>query len=241
MADKREWFYLFKRDAKARIGEGKLTIDNLRDHTHNERSERYLKREYKLNDLERVWLAVEPLQIKAFSHIFLIFDFKGENLVLSVEAKRREGQARPVLWGFLPLFPISYTCTTERDSFELRSAFRGYDVFLYKLKLNKKECRHLLFEVVRRMNEVQGKNLLFNSLYRNCTSEIINALENAFPDKISSKWKKYWSTGIDSYLYKKGLIDTDVPLKELRKKHNVSPHARTYKEGDFSSHIRKNL
>jgi hypothetical protein len=239
-----DWIYLFKKESGIKIGRGVVEVNNIRDHTHIKKPVvKYFNAQFKLKDLRAVWLGVEPLPVRAFSHIFLTFDFGDCNFVLSIEARRKKLQLRPVIWGFLPLFPVIYVCTTERDTFTLRSGFRGKNVYLYKLRLSRLECRKLLGAASRRMKEVQDKQLRFNSMHRNCTSEALHCIKESVPYKFNSSFRKYWSTRIDFYLFCKGLLDTTAGIKELRLVHNVSAKVRSYDDskGDFSKWIRKNL
>jgi hypothetical protein len=242
----RTWIPIHSKEPIFTIQNNKLIVENLRDFDHSTTKPskgKFIKKEYDLRKLSGLWFAVDYWKpITNFAHTFFSFQFGDEYLVVSAEARRTNLRQRPGIWGVFPLYKLYYSASTEKDMFRLRALRKNsLRMLLFKMKVKPAEARRLLEELAKRSSHVHKKQKIFNSIYRNCTTEILGCFDRATPKRFGVHWRRYATGHIDKYLVRRKLVETKHDAKSVRTSHDIKARIEAYKKGDFSKWIRKGL
>jgi hypothetical protein len=223
--------------------EGNLVhVRNVRNFTYTSTEDytpAYYDRTYDLNTLTGVDFIVEPIaDWDGAAHTFYSFNFAGQHLVTSVEARKEKNEQYSTWQGMLRSYELMYMYGDEHDLIYLRAIHRNHSVFLYPINTTPEKTRLLFLDIVKRTNDVQQHPEFYNTLTNTCTTNLVEHANAVTPHKVP------WSFSIiapgysDSYAYELGLINTTLPPDEIRHQYNITPKAQTYESGDFSAWIR---
>lgn len=130
---------------------------------------------YKVSDVRRIWLAVEPHPGFGglMAHTMLVFQFEdGEVLGLSVEARKERGEPYGLLRGTLNGFELTYLWATPRDMFGRRVRVQDHEMYLYELALTQGEREAFLGALLGKTIRIQDKARFYNTFGSNCTNEL---------------------------------------------------------------------
>lgn len=208
-----------------------VTVKNVRNFRYYPTEEdihpAYYDRTYDLTQIKKVWYVTEPFnENQSAAHTFVSFEFNnGDFLAISIEARKTKDQTYSVWKGMLHTYPLVYIAADERDVLLLRANLRKDRVYVYPVKLEKPENgRLLLTDMLTRMNElVTTKPAWYNSLFANCTSSIAKHVNKITPGRISIfSWQLWLTASADELALKHGLLDTDLPIEQARKKYSVN-------------------
>ena len=199
-------------------------------------------RAYDLSKVKRLWFIVEPFHptIKAIAHTFISFEFEDDFLSLSVEARKEYNEEYSIVKGILNEFELAYCLGDERDHILRRSVYSEHELYVYPLITPPHEVRAILEHVFEITNGLVEKPKFYSSIRDNCTSalrDLANVVQpGSFPPFI---WAQVLPGLSDEVLYKKGWIDTTVPLEKLRETYGIRAKAEQFKDDlDFSRKIR---
>lgn len=222
-----------------------VTVRNVRNFrygpTEDDMHPDYYDRTYDLNGVKQIWFVNEPFnENQLASHTFVSFEFEnGDFLAISIEVRKEVGQSYSVWKGLLRNYPLIYVAADERDVVLLRANLRKDDVFVYPVKLEKPEnARLILTDMLERMNALVTTNPeWYNTLTSNCTSNIAFHVNKLSPKRISLlSWQLLFTASSDELALKAGLLDTDLPIAEARKKYQIN--ALSEAAGDVSEYSR---
>lgn len=225
-----------------------VTIKNFRDFRYEEDGTpipAYLTKTFNLNELERVWLMVEPFsKWEGAAHSMLSFEFEGqEYLTISVEARFEEGEKFSAFWGMFRQFELWYVIGSERDLFWSRIHVLKLPVSLYPTNVSKEGARTMLVDMLQSAERIRTEPEFYNIAWNNCTSRIVDHVKKIAPQVIPLSWKLYFAGYIDELAYEGGLINTTLTgatLKELRTQYSINEKAEgNGNKADFSQAIRK--
>jgi hypothetical protein len=214
-----------------------VTIKNVRDFRyHGSEDEKdlvphYYDKTYDLSKLKRVWFVSDPFKETSLAaHTFLSFEFEnGDYLSISIEARKLKGQTYSIFRGLFRTYPIMYIAADERDTIMVRANVRKDTVELYPVKTEK--ARALLVDMLEEMNALVEKPEWYNTITDNCTSRIGWHVNRVSPGRIPPfPWQGSVSGFADGFALEHGLLDTDLPLDEARKKYDIT--ARSQAAGD---------
>ncbi len=197
-------------------------------------------RTYRLGDLRRVWYAVVPfLRLRGGAHALVSFEFSdGRYLGLSIEARKEVGEAYAVFAGLFRRFELIYLFADERDLIGLRSHVRGEDVFLYPLRVERGALRRFLLDVLDTANELRSTPRFYNALTNTCLTRLVKHLNAVREKKLGWRLEILFPALSDRLALAEGLLDTDRPLAEARRRHRVDPTSVPLDAPDFSGRIR---
>ncbi|MEE8425284.1 MAG: DUF4105 domain-containing protein [Elusimicrobiota bacterium] len=245
--NRRRWRRGQHRLATNEISGNKVTIRNLRCFRWNldgPPNERYLDRSYDLERLHRLDFIVTRFGMKGLAaHTMLSFGFEdGEQLVLSIEIRRREGQHFSILQGLFRSFELQYIFGEERDLVHLRTNIQNDATYLYPVKVDPESVRRLLLSVLERANAVAENPEFYNSLKNACTTNLIRHFNAVGLCKASERGPRTVVSGLsDGLLHDLGLIGEGTKLRALRKIHRINERARACgDDSEFSRRIREN-
>lgn len=186
----------------------------------------YYDKTYDLNQVTKVWYITEPFKnFNLAAHTFLSFEFaNGDFLSISIEARKRKGQAYNLFKGLFHTYPLMYIAADERDSIFVRANIRKSDVFVYPVKImSSQNARTLLVDMLNKMNDLAVHPAWYNTLWANCTSSIASHVNKLWPHRLKGTQWQLWFTGYaDELAFKSGLIDTNLSLEDARKAFGVT-------------------
>jgi hypothetical protein len=231
--------------AYAELDEDQITVRNIRNCVYESDDDyvidRYDKR-YDLRKLEHVDFVVVPFKdAPSLAHTMLSFGFDdGEYLAVSVEARLEKGERYSPLAGAVRRYELIYVVANERDAILRRTKHRGVDVYVHRTIATRDQARALFVDVMRRVNELAETPEFYDTLSNNCTSNIIGHLNRIRPGRVPYDLRVLLPGFSDALAYELGLLDTQLPFSEARRRARVTDLANRHAaSADFSSHIRR--
>jgi hypothetical protein len=241
----RDWAPEQARLATAVFDGPRVTVRNVRNFAYPAAGgviERWEDRVYDLEALESAWYVIAPFSTdwRGPAHAFVSFGFSdGRHLAVSVEARRERGESYSMLGGMLRRFELIYVVGDERDLIGVRVNRQGDEVFVYPVRATRDGVRRLFTDMMQAANGIAARPRFYDTLRRNCTTLLL-AHVNAVLDRPIR-----WSPRIllpgysDAVAYRRGLIDTPLPLDAARARHRVNDAAARWPDApDFSQRIR---
>ena len=223
-----------------------VTISHVRDaryRTTEDYDIAWAPRTYNMSELRGVDFVVEPLSEtkSGVAHTLYSFDFSGEHLVLSVEARKTVGEKYGFVRGIMRTMELGYIFATEEDIIGLRAVQRNHSVYVYPINTTPERAQALFRDVALRANELAVSPEFYNTVTRTCTTEVVDRVNSVVPGRVPRWSYRVLMPGYsDELAYEIGLIDTDLPLDQIRERYDVSAKVRSYSadKGDFSAWIR---
>jgi hypothetical protein len=223
----------------------RVHVRNVRDFTFRSATDftpAYRDRTYDLEKLDRVWFVLSPFNRnwRGPAHSFLSFGFSdGQYVSVSVEARREADETYSVWKGALRQYELMYVIGEERDIIGVRAVTQDDPVYLYPVRATPAQARALFKAMLRRAQRIEREPAFYNTFTNNCTTNILDPvnglLENDIPLSVGIILPGY----SDKLAFERGLIDTELPLKEARRRFQVNDRARAaIGEPDFSVRIR---
>ena len=198
---------------------------------------------FDLGQLERLDFFVEPFaEWRGPAHTFLSFGFEdGEQLAISVEVRRENGEEFSVLGGLTRQFELMYVVATERDLVGLRSVHRGNRVYRYPIRADVERIRKMMVAMLRRANGLRDRPEFYNTLSNTCTTNIVRHL-----NEVSDRRVPWWNPRVlfpgysDRLAYDMGLVEPERPFAEVRRECEISDRVRQSADDEtFSRQIRE--
>ncbi|MDQ0471768.1 Lnb N-terminal periplasmic domain-containing protein [Labrys wisconsinensis] len=219
-----------------------LTLTNVRAfawRTGDEAEEHWETRRYDLAGLRTLDLFLSYWDGPQMAHLILSFGFEGgEQLAWSIEVRRSRGGAFSPIADLFKSNPLVIVAAEERDVVGVRSNLRGEDVQLYRLAVPPAAIRALLLEYVADANALAATPQFYNSLTSNCTTVVVKMM-HAVGASVPFDWRLIVNGYLPGYAYDRGVLDTSLPLAELRARAHIDERARAGGLGpDFSQRIR---
>ncbi len=243
----RPWKEDQARLAKVRLEGDTAHIENVRNIRYGQPDTPYEtvweNRSYDLSKLKRLWFIVEPFHptIKAIAHTFISFEFEDGFLSLSVEARKEYDEEYSIVRGMMGGFELIYCLGDERDHIVRRSVYSEHELYVYPLITPPHEVRAILEHVFSIVNGLVEKPKFYHSVRDNCTSALRDLAIVVQPGSFAPFILAQVLPGLsDEVLYKKGWVDTNVPLEKLRETYGVRVKAAQFRDDeDFSRKIRE--
>jgi len=229
----------------AEIAGDKVTIRRIRDchyRTETDYDVRHYDRTFDLASLRTADLYMVYWGSPYMAHTMMSFGFDGgEHVCFSIETRKEKGEGYSAVGGLYRQFELTYIVSDERDVVRLRTNFRqGEDVYLFRLKAPAPKLREFFMDYVQRMNSLYGEPEWYNALSDNCTTGI--RTQRSTEDRAPWDWRVLVNGYGDELLYERGMIDTTLPLPELKKRSLINPAARAAgSDPRFSRRIRAAL
>ncbi|MFH2201811.1 MAG: DUF4105 domain-containing protein [Elusimicrobiota bacterium] len=232
--------------AVADIDGDEATVRNVRCFdwkTATEPQKRYATRSYDLRRLRSLDFIVSRFGMRGLAgHTLLSFGFEGgEQLAVSVEIRRTEGQHYSFLRGLFRNYELMYVIADERDIIRVRTNIRGEETYLYPINAPLDAIRRLLVSILRRANRLAQQPEFYNSVWNSCTTNLLEHFNEAGICRTFAHGPRAVVSGLaDGLLYDLGLLGRGVSLRELRQRHYISKRAKACGDGPgFSAAIRR--
>lgn len=231
-SNQRDWSVGQDRLPAAHFARDSVTIRNLRnfgyDTLGNATSYAFETRAYDLNRLVAVWFVLAPFEPdnRGPAHSFLSFGFSDSQYVaISVEARKQRSETYSIVKGLLKQYEIMYVIGDERDLLRLRVA-RGDDVYLYPIRTTPAKARALFVQMLQRANTLREHPEFYNTLTNNCTTNILEHANSIATRKIPYGREVLLPGYADELARELGLLDTDLPIADARRRFHVNERAR---------------
>jgi hypothetical protein len=201
---------------------------------------RHEEREYDLSHLTSLDFYVSYWAVGPVGHTFVSFNFdNADPLCISIETRPEEGEGFSPIASLFKQFELIYVVGDERDIVGVRTNHREEDVFLYRIRIQATTAREFLKIYLERVNELADQPEFYHLLSNSCTINIVryaNRLGRVGRLDINHLLNGF----IDQYLYSAGMIETNLPFEELRRRAHINEPARKA-DGlpDFAHRIRQ--
>lgn len=241
----RDWQTDVAQLASADISGSQVTIRNVRNfnyRTTTDYDENWETRTYDLDQVLGFDLFISKWGPKNIAHTIASWEFvDGQHLAVSIETRKEVGEDYSAVKGFFRQYEIYYVVADERDVVGLRAAHRGEQVFLYRLKNSPEQARAMLEDYLREINQLVESPEWYNALTGNCTTTIRHHAQ-AIGANSRWDWRILANGHLDEMGYERGMIDTSMPLEELRRASDISEKAKaSIADEKFSTLIREGL
>ena len=229
------------------LDDGKISIKNIRDihyRTTRDYDLAYYDKVIDLDDLDSAWLAISPFAGFGAAHAFLSFGLKdGTYLAVSIEIRRKKGKRFSPVKAFMRQFEMMYVLAAETDIIRVRTNCIKYTVRLFPVQTEKRLVQAVFLDIMKRTDKLGKKPEFYNTLWNNCTTNIIKHTRR-FSDKPIPAWNIRYllPESLDKIAYRLNIIDTHLPFDAAREHFDITPHAQAA-DGlpNFSKAIREHI
>lgn len=219
-------------------------VRNFRYRSEQDFDVAYYDRRYDLRALKRLWLLIEPFGwIWGEAHTLVSFEFDdGTTVAISVEIRKQKGWKFSAWRDFFNADELQYVIGDERDLIALRTNYRKDTVYFYPIKATRAFVRDYFVSMLTRANALRENPEFYNTLANTCAGNLMAHAELLAPHKVARGIYSLLPGHAEKYLGRRGLIDSELPIEELRTHFCITSRAQAYGDGDgFSQAIRVGL
>ena len=218
-------------------------VRDIRNCAYRSRTEytvRYYDKTFDLKEIVRMWYVLET-DHKDTPHTFVSFEFNPHVFVgISIEIRKKAGEVFSPFRACLNEYELMYVIGDENDLVKLRSNYRLHPVYVYPVKARKTFVRAFFLDMLKRVNGLKQTPELYDILTNSCAYNLFRHVNAVAPGFLTWHRCVLFPGKSDSFLHQLGLIDSDLPLKELREKSCINERAEKYADSpDFSVKIRR--
>jgi hypothetical protein len=223
-----------------------VTLRNIRSFSYRSEIEytpHWYDKTFDLRDLDTLDLIAVYWMGDAIAHTILSFGFAGEQLAISIEARKEQDEGYSAFAGFFRRYELFYVVADESDLIGLRTSYRNppEDVYLYRTKAPPEKARRLFLQYIAKINELNDRPEFYNTATTNCTTNIVMHIQAVRPE-VPLSWKMLLSGYFPELVYERGSLDQSLPFDALRRQSLINEYARAADGADdFSRRIRENL
>ncbi|MDQ2933002.1 MAG: DUF4105 domain-containing protein [bacterium] len=228
------------------ISSNLVSLHNIRNFTYASTTSyisNYYDKTFDLNKIKKVWYIVEPFSgIPGSAHTFLSFEFEDNQFVsVSVEIRKEQGETYSPIKGLFNKYELMYVFADEKDAVKLRSNYRKDLVYVYPVRTTVEKARTLFTDMVERANTLKDYPEFYNTVTNTCTTNIVRHVNEITPDRVPFfNLRVLLPENSDKLAYELGLLDTNLPFEEARKRFFINDRAMKYADDeDFSVRIRE--
>lgn len=226
----------------------RVTVHNVRHARYRSAADydvAWEERSYDLDLLRSAWYLVEPFERDwdGPAHTLMSFGFEGgDYLAISAEIRKERGEEFSPLKGLLRQYEIMYVVGDERDLIQLRTNHRRDPVYLYPVQASRERIEQVFVSMLRRANRLRERPEHYNTLTNNCMTSIVRHVNELVPGRVPWSYKVLLPGYSDELAYTLGLINTDLPFPEAKRRFRIDDDAlRAGGREDFSQLIRQRL
>ncbi|HET9228559.1 MAG TPA: DUF4105 domain-containing protein, partial [Thermoanaerobaculia bacterium] len=137
-------------------------------------------------------------------------------------------------------YELTYVVGDERDLIQLRTNHRRDPVYLYPVRASRERIREMFVTMLQRANHLREHPEHYNTLTNSCTTNIVRHINELVPGRVPWSYKVLLPGYSDELAYDLGLIDTDLPFPEAKRRYRIDDDAlRAEGSEDFSKQIRR--
>jgi len=223
-----------------------ITLRNIRSFTYRSETDytpRWYDKTVDMRQLDTLDLIAVYWMGDAIAHTILSFGFAGEQIAISIETRKEQGEVYSTLAGIFRRYELFYVVADESDLIGLRTSYRDppEDVYLYRVNIPRENIRRLFLEYVAKINELHERPEFYNTATTNCTTNIVMHVR-AFQGQMPLSWKMLLSGYFPDLVYERGKLDQSLSFDALRRQSHINERARAANGADdFSRRIRDGL
>ncbi len=223
-----------------------ITLRNVRSFTYRSESDYtplWYDKTVDLKQLDTLDLIAVYWMGDAIAHTILSFGFAGEQIAISIETRKEQGEAYSTLGGLFRRYELYYVVADESDLIGLRTNHRDLpeDVYLYRVNAPQENIRRLFLQYLTQINELTVQPEFYNTATTNCTTNIVTHVEAIRP-QVPLSWKMLLSGYFPELVYERGSLDQSLPFEVLRQQSYINERAQAANgANDFSRRIREGL
>lgn len=203
-------------------------------------------RTYNLDDVRRVDFIVAPFaNMPRLAHTMLSFEFAPphsppQHLACSIEIRKEKGETYAAWKGSARQYELMYVLADERDVVELRTNYRGEDVYLYRTTATPEQARLLLIDVLARTNELASRPEFYDTFTNNCTTNLVTHVNRIKPNRLKYDYRVLLPGYSDKLAFDEGLIEARGTFEETKTEAFLNAKALAAAgRPDFSQLIRR--
>jgi hypothetical protein len=198
------------------LPDGSFRLTQVRDWRYSRASvvsKDYHEVRYDPDDVEGLWVYEQELGLGGrIAHTFLVFEFPepyGENrwLGLSVETRREVGETYSLVGGVLQKFEVTHIWAREGDLVRRRVEYLDYPLTRYRVTVSPENVARLFRQMVAETAELALVPRWYNTLTTNCTSSLIEYVNEVEPGSIPWHYSFVFTGRTDDYLARLGYLD----------------------------------
>lgn len=230
---------------RAVIDGDRVRLINVRNFDFRSRDDftvRHEDREVQLSHLTGVDFYLSFWQKGPVGHTWVSFLFDNAPPVsISIETRPEKGEGFNPLASLFKQFELIYVIGDEQDLVGLRASHRGEHVYLFHVKAPPDKAQRLFLIYLERINELAERPEWYHLLSNSCSINIVRYMNRA--GREGDLRMSHLLNGLfDGYLFSVGLLDTSMPLAELRERSRITAAAKAAEnDPDFSARIRAGL
>ena len=185
-------------------------------------SKSYFDASYNPQHIVNIWMYEQLLNDSGLiAHTFLVFEFDEtyadrRYLGLSVETRREEGETYSVIGGMMRKFEITHIWALEEDLVKRRVQFLDYPLTRYLLDIPEEYRARIFIKMARETAELAVEPAWYNTATNNCTSSLIQYVNENEPGAIPFHYSYVLTGKIDDYLKELGYMNPTVSLDITR-------------------------
>jgi hypothetical protein len=112
-------------------------------------------------------------------------------------------------------------------------------VYLYPIETTRPKMRRMFVAMLERSNKLATEPEFYNTATNTCTTNLVNHVNDITRDRVPFSLSTLLPASADRLAYDLGLIRTELPFDEARKRYQINALAERYADDPmFSSRIR---
>jgi hypothetical protein len=168
---------------------------------------------YDPEDVVGLWAYEQELGLGGrIAHTFLVFEFPESYgadrwLGISVETRREVGEKYSLVGGVLQKFEVTHIWAREEDLVRRRVEYLDYPLTRYRVTISNENVARHFRQFVRETAELAVTPRWYNTLTTNCTSSLIQYVNEVEPGSIPWHYSFVLTGRTDDYLARLGYLD----------------------------------
>lgn len=241
----RDWAPDVARQFHADLHGDMVHLTDVRDfewRTDSEAVEHWETRDYDLNHLASVDLALSYWMGPAIAHTLVSFGFDdGRHLVFSSEIRRERTESFSALGGFVRKFEAILVAADERDILRVRTNRRGETMYLYRLQIGADARRELFRAYLGQAAELERRPQFYNTLTSNCTTIVFDLMRKLSPS-LPLDYRLLLSGYVDRYAFDEHGLAPGFTFEQLKADGAITDKAKAADPSPrFSELIRRGV
>ncbi|MGI9315929.1 MAG: DUF4105 domain-containing protein, partial [bacterium] len=211
--------------------EESIYVSNIRDFRYAggyiPSAQNYFDREYRFDELQRIWLGLSHFGPGGLAHSFLSFEFSDNTyLVLSIEARLSDGMTYQPLAGMFRRYPKIYVLATEEDAIGVRSHNTDQRVKLYPVYASQQRKATLFNDLMQDVANARENPEFYNTIFDNCLTNLLK--HTALAENLSMADLRVLLPGrVDRLTYALDITPADIEFDSARQRARVNPDGYT--------------
>lgn len=204
---------------------------------------RWVDRTYDLSRLRSLDFFLSFWGPKRICHTFVSFGFERpdgskDQVAVSIEVRKHQGQSYSALGSAFRQFPLIYIWATETDVVRVRTNFRGEQVYRYAVSTSPDGLRRIFLSYVAESQRLYEQPRWYNAVTSSCGVNILRTVWGhrvgyfpSFQQLLNGLW--------DKEAYDEGRLGKGLSFEQVREQANIVAAAQKARLEDFSRAIRR--